>query len=319
MDVAPDGSVALAYYAYTARDLIVATRTASATGWVVERVATAADVGAGASVAIGADGTLHVSYYDLHAGRLQYARKAPGGTWTFEAVDSFNMVVSGRSSLKLDAQGHPRVAFWAHNSLRYAERSATGWASVEVDPIAGDRPELVLDEAGDPHITYSVSGNQSGAALELLKYATRSAGAWSRQNLYQSNGTAAVTESSLAFDAQGTLHVLYYASNWLELRHLQKPAGGNWSAAMPLARPSAGDGRGMSLRLAPDGKLHGTWKTLFSREVVFATWNAGTWSHEIVDTAPAPQALTVLGFDANSRPHVAWWTKNPGDAVRFSR
>ncbi len=319
MDVAPDGTVALVYYAYTSQDLVVATRAASSAGWVLERVATAGDVGAGGSVAIGPDGTIHVAYYDLHARRLQYARKAPGAAWTFEPIDSFQMLVSGESSLKLDAQGQARVAFWAHNSLRYAERSSTGWTSVEVDPIAGDRPELVLDSVGNPHITYSVSGNQSGAAIELLKYATRSGGSWLREDLYEWRGTSASTESSLAFDAQGTLHVLYFSSNWLELRHMQKPAGGSWTAATPVGSASAGDGRGMSLRLAPNGLLHATWRALLSREVIFASWSGGSWSQEAVDVAPAPRALTALGFDASSRPHVAWWVKNPGDAVRFSR
>ncbi len=319
MDVAPDGSVALAWYAYTAQDLVVATLGASASAWTVERVATQGDVGAGASIAIGPDGTLHVTYYDLIALRLRYARKAPGGSWTFEVVDPFSMWLAGESSLKLDAQGEPRVAYWANNSLRYAERTSTGWTVVGVDPAAGEHPDLVLDGDGNPHITYSVSGNQMGATIELLKYATRSNGTWTQENLYSTHAIAASTESSVAVDAQGTVHVLYFSANWLQLRHMQKPAGGTWTTAIPVSGISPLDGKGMSLKVAPDGQLHATWKLFMSKEVVYATWLGGNWSHETISVAPAPEAWTVLGFDAEGRPHVAWWMKSPSDAVRFAR
>ena len=87
-----------------------------------------------------------------------------GGSWTVEEVGTLDDVSLGmtgarrNSSLALDAEGAPHVAFSDQSVLRYATRTDDGW-EVEDIVTAGDRPlgqlvSLKLDGLGKPHLTF---------------------------------------------------------------------------------------------------------------------------------------------------------------------
>ncbi len=69
------------------------------------------DVGKHTSLAVGAGGTLHISYYDETNGTLKYARKE-GGTWSIHVVDNNGKGVGRFTSITLDSNGVPAIAYF---------------------------------------------------------------------------------------------------------------------------------------------------------------------------------------------------------------
>ncbi len=85
------------------------------------------NVGRYTDVAAAADGTVHVSYYDVDRGDLKYGRRAPDGTWTTFTVDGVDGADVGRgTSIALDAGGKPTILFFQAAGADDATRFMTG-------------------------------------------------------------------------------------------------------------------------------------------------------------------------------------------------
>ena len=180
--VSPDGLPALSYYNDLDGDLIFASFDGA--DWNLETVTADGDVGKFSSLQFDADGRPHISFFeDLGgaSGRVLYASR-DGGTWTVEEIGTLEDVSQGmtgarrNSSLALDAQGAPHVAFSDESVLRYATRTDAGW---EVQDIvsAGDRPlgqlvSLKLDALGTPHLAF-FEVTSAGPLAGLVVYLTR--------------------------------------------------------------------------------------------------------------------------------------------------
>ncbi|HLF05611.1 MAG TPA: hypothetical protein VI893_00290, partial [Thermoplasmata archaeon] len=115
--VAPSGTPWISFYNAAAQDLVVAKKAAGGgctTGsWSCETVDGAGscgipcDAGRRSSIAIAADGVVHLAYENSTSGRLFYANNSLGG-WTKTAVAS-----SGQHpSLALGPTGEPVIAFF---------------------------------------------------------------------------------------------------------------------------------------------------------------------------------------------------------------
>jgi hypothetical protein len=92
------------------------------------------------SIAVGADGTVHICYYTnpANSGSLGYAVKPPGGDWESEIGDGTGDV-GYYCSLVLDAQGNPYISYWDrfNEHLKCAARINGTWAVCVVDDSPG--------------------------------------------------------------------------------------------------------------------------------------------------------------------------------------
>jgi len=143
-------------------------------GWHTEFVQAGTNVGEYTSLAVDATGRSHVSYYDRSTGTLKYAVQngtAWGDSQTVDAVGDVGPNSSLNSSLKLDTNGNPRIAY--HNetngTLMYAAYDGSPWQRTIVDASAhvGAHPSLALTSAGNPIISYFDSSNMD---LKLAMY-----------------------------------------------------------------------------------------------------------------------------------------------------
>jgi PKD repeat protein len=107
-------------------------------------------------------------------------------------------------SLKLDAAGHPHIAY-GENYLYYAWHDGADWHYETVDdsPDVGAAASLVVDGDGYPHISYYDDAN------DALKYAYRDGSGWHIQTVDTDVHSYAGLDISLALDGDQYPHISY--------------------------------------------------------------------------------------------------------------
>ena len=208
--------------------------------WQVEIADPSPQVGQHAALDFDADGYPHISYYDAANDALKYAHKdamgwhveqvdaglypyaptslalhegiptisysAPDALkvarrdstgWITETVESVSRSVS---SLALDADGNPHVAYVTHFAagLRYAYKDGDGWQVQVVTSAASSSAgvSLALDSDNRPHLSYA--GGSTG--LEM-RYAFHDGVTWQFETI---DPISAGGNISLALRADGT-------------------------------------------------------------------------------------------------------------------
>ncbi len=134
------------------------------------------------------------------------------------------------------------------------------WALKYVDRGAnvGRHSSMARDPQGALHVVYA-------DANLGLKHAVIPRGETFATSLEHIDADADATDSTIAIDASGTLHVAYY--RWVhisgtlwetDLWYAQKPAGGEWSRELVIdaGEPCYVNGGGAVLRLDPSGGVH---------------------------------------------------------------
>jgi hypothetical protein len=106
--------------------------------WRCEVVKPTDDVGRYSSIAIWADASvwkIGIAYYNDTTDSLEYAEFIEGGSWTFTAIDVGEPLLNIRdgryASLKFNADGAPRIAYYTWNALgtsalKFAEYVGSG-------------------------------------------------------------------------------------------------------------------------------------------------------------------------------------------------
>jgi hypothetical protein len=132
----------------------------------------------------------------------------------------------------LDAAGRPHIGYYCCGTdLRYAFYDGTGWQIRVVDAIwdVGEWNSLVLDMAGQPHISY----HDSGYPTSTLKYAHLDGWRWYTETVDSSQVWQHVGWwNSLALDAQGWPHISYCVGARSSDR------GASWTMAGAVNQPS---------------------------------------------------------------------------------
>lgn len=179
-----------------------------ASGWVRETVGTPRG-GTHNSLALGADGLVHISYFDHQWSDLIYIKQTGGGAWS-ESVVAYHLdfwVVGQFNSLALDHLGNPHISYF--DPFVPALRIASGWqplgwdSQTVVDNISSVYTSLVMDgEYG--HISYyAYDLNTKG-----LRYAYQDASGWYTQTVDSGENVGKYT--SLALDGDGDPHISYF-------------------------------------------------------------------------------------------------------------
>lgn len=179
--------------------------------WLIETVDQVLDIGQYTSMKLGADGSVHISYFDTTNKELYYAYRPLAGEWTIRVVDWGDDV--GRfSSLDLNPGGIPAIAYLdaTHWGLKYAVFNGlwTDWSRQtvddQVDTYTGEDASLAFKSGGAPCISYIQTDN------EKLKLACYDGYAWSYEFLNPSDYQ--MGETSLEIDATDHPALSYYVT-----------------------------------------------------------------------------------------------------------
>ncbi len=239
-----DGRLVIATYDTSYTNLVLRTEESDGAftdrivaGWRIEdHHPVDADAGRWPSVAVAADGAVHLTWYDGYAHALMWARYPATGEPLVELVDGGGDFDRGtHSSLALGEDGRVHVAYrdQGRKRLRYAERApGGGWESRDIDGCP--RPDGCGDVetnrgewaalglvAGEPRVAFY---DRARGDLDLAVRDT--AGAWRVSVL---DGWDPITGmdtgdvgrfASLALDPKRRVGVAYYDATRGQLRYL---------------------------------------------------------------------------------------------------
>jgi M6 family metalloprotease-like protein len=107
------------------------------------------------SLAVDAQGTPWVAFYEAGGRSLRLAKKT-GGAWSVEVVDATAGDVGNWNSIALDASSRPRISYLANGLVKVAEWSGSAWQIDAVDS-SGDTPAataIAVDAAGNDRVAY---------------------------------------------------------------------------------------------------------------------------------------------------------------------
>ena len=171
----------------------------------------------GTDIAVGADGTVHIVYFDASGRDLVYATNA-GGAWTGDHI--YSEGDAGRfAQIALDRAGLPHVAFFQadgqvdedgsnRGAIIYGAFDGTEWRFEQIGSLdaqvlgfEGARRTVALALSGDDPIVAFIDEARLGLA-------TFADGAWSEETVLLFGG-APMQVVGLAIDGHGTPHLTF--------------------------------------------------------------------------------------------------------------
>ena len=120
------------------------------TSWTSEMVVTG---GVSSSIAIADDETLHIAF-TTNGGKLKYAQKAVGGSWTTEDVSDANN--SNQPQVVLKSDGNPCISFTHEETVKFAVWDGSAWEFTDIGGITAGSDEYVtmdMDNNDGAHFT----------------------------------------------------------------------------------------------------------------------------------------------------------------------
>lgn len=111
----------------------------------------------GASIAVGADGSPWISFYQ---GSTVRAAHLSGGSWAIEDVATGAATTAVVSAVGVAGDGEPMVAYGDGGATRLARRAGGSWTSEPVPGQGGYGVSMAVDGSGSPHLAYyDTAGN----------------------------------------------------------------------------------------------------------------------------------------------------------------
>ncbi|MEZ4265261.1 MAG: hypothetical protein R3F39_02695 [Myxococcota bacterium] len=287
--VRPDGRLVIATYDSRFTNLVLRTEESDGSfsdrivaGWRFEdHRSVDADAGRWPSVAVAADGAVHLTWYDAYAHALMWGRSDVNGGLQVELVDGGGDTDRGtHSSIALGEGGRVHVAYRDHaqKRLRYAERApGGGWESWAIDgcPLAEGCGDVTTDRgewaslglvAGEPRIAF-----YDRARGDLDMAIRDAAGEW-RVSVLDGRDPATGMDSgdvgrfaSLALDPKRRVGIAYYDATRGQLRYLAPDGAtsgpvrvddGVYSDAVTGSLRHSPVGQHVTLRYSDQGSAH---------------------------------------------------------------
>lgn len=218
-------------------ELLLASRTAS--GWLIETVDATKTYSYDTSIAVDAQGKVHILAKEELDGWLWYWSGYPGGPWTGEVVDADSN--PGRySQLLLDSQDVPHAVYstWSpKDEPRHAYRTGTGvWTVTTIDSATATYRGLGadIDDTDKVHVAYHHGNTLSDPNTDLF-YSQADPIDWSPWSSPEQIFTGGGKYTAACWDVLERFQV---ATNNLDLTsvyYLRREASGVWGPPEFLA------------------------------------------------------------------------------------
>ena len=284
------------------------------------------------SLAVDADGALHLAYRDTRTRTLSYATNR-SGTWKTKVIRDSE--IGENLELALDADGYAHIAFndALYQTLSYTT-GRTGWTIKRVSTEAGSGhfPTLDVQPDGTPHLEYF--SNTS------VIHATWESGQWVKTVV--DKGSTLPNRLSILVDDQGIAHIGYHyyqdvtfywpwsvdddksdpQSKWyptpievtFAFYKYATNASGAWNTS--VMDWGAKEGLGCSLALDPKGRVRmlyamRNWDGAYKLKIAIKT--GGIWQKQFL--ADARVTHPSLAVDSDGRSHVAYHRISSGTMI----
>ena len=293
--------------------------------WDLETVDDGNEVGTWISMAVDGAGNPHISYADYAKKDIKYAGWT-GSAWLIEKLPTKDAKTYRWTSIAVDASNNIHMVYFSDSrkDLKYAYRAAgggwtielvdSGWVTGHGKASAGNWNSIVVDAAGNPHISYRDGYDDTPGSL---KYAYKSGGQWNIQ-IVDDDDRAALMGTSIALDSLERPHIAYNSWSAPNLRYAQW-TGTAWVIETIDETPGAGDWlQPRALALDDFDNAHVSYSV--DGGLSYAKRNDGVWTTDVVDPTGSGDSNLVL--DTSGNPHIschysltddvkyAWWDEN---------
>ena len=259
------------------------------TQWQYETV-DSSDVTDHVSMAIDANGKVHVGYY--LGNDLKYATNV-SGVWSISVIADTGSV-GEYNSIAVDGNNKVHVCYYNSTSgnLQYSTNASGSWVATVVDSsvLVGKYSSLTVDGNDKIHISYYDENNS------YLKYATNAGGSW---DISFVDVDLVGTYSSIAVDSENYAHISYYDSFNKDLKYATNSSGG-WDSS---AIDTSGDvGAYTSIAVDSSDRIHISYDDDTNGVIKYMTDASGAWIDSTVDTGSS----SSLAVDPAGNPHIEY-------------
>ena len=287
--------------------------------WQVSSVDTAGDTGRLNAIALNGEGYPYISYVRIvprRDGRNAQLRVArwDGVRWHREFVDRAEIMGgrSGYTSIAIDSQGRPHVAYAAGGGvgndldLRYAFFDGTDWVVETVyDQInILSQVSLALDSNDRAHVS---AGIDEISEIADLLYAFRSDSGWEVSELKDVTGQAG-EYNSLVLDANDRPHISYFYPSQHQVKYAHNPGTGWEFEVVEDAAPTIQEPY-CSIVLDEGGEPAILYNWEGGKELRLARRGEAGWTTRTLVTTPervSTETRVELAFDGEGVAHFSY-------------
>jgi hypothetical protein len=321
--VAQDGTPHIGHGMHPSEVIYYAVKQGDA--WTIE-TADSYPSGLCASIALDPGGNPCLSYYK--STYLTFARRV-GDTWAHETIDPMHF--DSGTALCVSSEDVPHIAYCKSGdpwSLKYASKPADDWLveTVDTTPAAGNDINMVLDDAGNPHISHWGAPNY-GAGPFQARYSHWDGSTWNTDVIDDTVQNLNVFQTGIALDADGNPHIAYFTHEWgpSNIKYAVWD-GDQWN----ITNIDRTDDSSAACDLVLDrtGSPHVVYGTGYvqsggSSELRYAYMDdRGDWVVEVIDADGDAGEINSLALDPQGYLHVAYF-RGPGTGqggeIRYAR
>ena len=284
--------------------------------WTTSVVDNSERVGGYSSLAVGGDGSIHISYHDQKNNDLKYAIH-DGSGWTTQTIDDATGGVGTYTSLAIDSLGNVHISYRASgiHCLKHAmyDQSTESWSvSIVTMDNSGEYSSLAIDSNDRLHISWF-----KNAGIDL-KYAVYESGSWITSTVDEVGRVG--QHSSLAVDSNGIPHISYYDDSNSNLKYATLN-GNTWTQ---LTIDSGEDNVGTHSQIITDssGNPHivyfatgGNWQNAYGY-LKHASFDGNNWTTTILDNSSYNIGSYVsIDLDSNNHFHLSYRDNTNGQLI----
>ena len=293
--------------------------------WLIEAV----DVypsGLCASIGLDPAGSPCLAYHK--STYLIFARRV-GQTWSHETVDLMHF--DSGTAVCISSEDVPHIAYCKRNdpwSLKHASKPADDWVveTVDATPAAGNDINMVLDDAGYPHISHWGAPNY-GAGPFHTRYSRWDGSTWHTDIIDDTVENLNVFQTGIALDTDGNPHIAYFTHEWggSDINYAVWDTD-HWE--ITTIDRTDDSSAACDLVLDQTGSPHIVYGTGYvqsggSSELCYAYMDdQSAWVVEVIDADGDAGELNSLAIDPQGYLHVAYF-RGPGSGqngeIRYAR